>query len=124
MPTPERDHVGVLAFLPGLRDAGHRQVVLDLRVAEVSTDVEVAERLSGVEAEAVEVGIILDLGFADVGRVGISLTHVEGNTERAAAGGGVVEAEDGAIDVGFRSRTCRRRCAWLRSSCRRHQPTA
>ena len=97
----EGDDVSVLGFLPGLRNAVHLQIILNLGVTQVSLDVEVAECLSRVEAHAVEIGIVFDLGRTNTDGVAVSLTDVEGETEHAAAGSGVVEAQNSTVDIGF-----------------------
>ena len=96
----EREDVGVKRFLIGAEDVVRRQVVGNLGVAQVSLDVEVTEGLNTVEAHAIEVGIVVNLGARTDG-VAVRLADVEGNAQRTAAGSGVVKAQNGTVDVGF-----------------------
>ena len=96
----EREDVGVKRFLIGAEDVVRRQVVGNLGVAQVSLDVEVTEGLNTVEAHAIEVGIVVNLGARTDG-IAVRLTDVEGNAQRTAAGSGVVKAQNGTVDVGF-----------------------
>ena len=81
----EREDVGVKRFLVGAEDVVRRQVVGKPGCSQVSLDVEVTERLSTVEAHAIEVGIVVNLGARTDG-IAVRLADVEGNAQRTAAG--------------------------------------
>jgi len=96
-----REEVGI-ELLGGLPEEGGRgrEIVLNGHVAQVEHRVEAAEFLRGVERHAVEVLVVFNL-LARADGVAVARADVEGNTERAAAGSGVVKAENSAVDVGF-----------------------
>ena len=96
----EREDVRIQRFLNSAESAGRGKIIGDLGVAQISLDVEVAEGLSTVETEAIEVGIVVDLD-ARANGVAVRLTDVKGDAQRTAAGSRVVKAQNGTVDVGF-----------------------
>ena len=84
------EDVRIFGFLDLTEDRIGRKVVLELRVAHISTEIEVAELLRSVETHAVEVRIVVDLDAVAHG-IAVSLTHIESKTDGCTAGGGVVK---------------------------------